>query len=485
MITTFIKIIDEICIMYFMQLTYKFTSKHTNAGKLESIRKLAKVYQSYYNIIASKSLHDLYKNGSLPKYLPVLDDFANKNFSEGYRQTCGSQVKSNISSLLSNIKNKIAHVITNSSLSNDTKIILHYVNKYHLWFQKSVKIRGTEVPQELMKLSRRLFKQYRGRTPKLRNIVMCLDSKVVKIEKSDNSFDYWIRLTTLNKHHPICLPIESYHYFENAVGALKKHVQIIVRNTIEYTFVKESEDKRLIVESDDNKIVGIDLGMVNLLASSSGNQYCQSLYNKLKYYDDIITRVTKRRQKNGFKNKSNKVDRLYCKVQNLIKNEVGRVLNRFLEKEKPDIVVMEDLTGLTRDTKSKLSKKMRRLLNNCGISKISKRIAIKQKRLGFRIVEVNRAYTSQECPICHNIDKENRKDQAHFKCIKCGYKRQADYVASVNIRNRRSIPGIGIHAPYRSVRGLIERHYMSINQSFGNRPKYRLAVASELLVVDS
>jgi len=144
---------------------------------------------------------------------------------------------------------------------------------------------------------------------------------------------------------------------------------------------------------------------------------------------------------------------------------------------------MEDLTGLTQDTTSnkKLSKKMRRLLNNCGISKIPKRMEIKQKRLGFRLESANRAYTSQECPICHNIDKENRKDQAHFECLRCGYKRNADYVASVNIRNRRSIPEVGIHAPYRSVRGLIERHYMSINQSFGNRPKYRLAVASELL----
>jgi putative transposase len=446
-----------------MNLTYKFTSKHTNAGKLESIRRLAKMYQSYYNILASKSLHDFYKNGSLPKYLSVLDDFANKNFSEGYKQTCGSQVKSNIDSLRSNIKNRITLAIINSSLSDDTKIILHYINKYRLWFHKSVKIRGTEVPQELMKLSRRLFKQYKGRIPKLRNIIMRLDAKVIKIEKSNNSFDYWIKLTTLDKGHPIHLPIESYHYFENAKGILKKHVQIIVKDTVEYCFVKESEDKELKAESDNDKIVGIDLGMVNLLASSSGNQYGQNLHNKLKRYDEIITRVTKRRQKNGLKNNSAKVDRLYSKVKNLIKNEVGRVLNRFLDREKPDIVVMEDLTGVTQHTTSnkKLSKKMRRMLNNCGMSKIPKRMEIKQKRLGFRLEAVNRAYTSQECPVCHNIDKENRKDQAHFECTQCGYKRNADYVASVNIRNRRSIPAIGIHAPYRSVRGLVERHYVT------------------------
>lgn len=59
-----------------MQLTYKFTSKHTNASKLESIRKLAKAYQSYYNIITSKSLRDFYKNSSLPKYIPVIESLS-------------------------------------------------------------------------------------------------------------------------------------------------------------------------------------------------------------------------------------------------------------------------------------------------------------------------------------------------------------------------------------------------------------------------
>jgi putative transposase len=340
-------------------------------------------------------------------------------------------------------------------------------------------MRGAEIPQELMKLSRRLFKQYRGRTPKLRNITMCLDAKVAQIEKSDNSFDYWIKLSTLNKGDPAYLPIESYHYYESACGTLKKQVQIIVKDTIEYGFVKESEDKELRPESEEDKIVGIDLGMVTLLASSSGNQYGQSLYNKLKHYDEIITRVTKCRQKNGLKNNSDKIDRLYSKVRNLIKNEVGRVLNRFLEKERPDIVVMEDLMGLTQDTKEnkRLSKKMRRLLNNCGVSKIPQRMDTKQKKKGFRLEKKNPACTSIECPKCHSIEKKSRKDQSHFECAVCGYKGNADYVGSVNIRDRRSIPEISIYTPHKSVRGIIERHYKSLGYSFCVRPKHRLAVA--------
>jgi putative transposase len=461
-----------------MNLTYKFSSDSTNAVKLTSIKQLAPVYQEYYNRLVSKSISDYYREGSLPKFLPVIENFSNENFSERYKQTCGKQVKSNIESLLSNTKNRIANAITNSSLDKDTKIILYYVNKYHLWFKKSVTLHGNEVPQELLKLSRRLFKQYKGNTPKLRNITMCLDTKIATIEKSNNSFDYWIKLSTLDKGNPIYLPIRSYDYFKNAAGVLQKQVQIIVKkDLIEYGFVKESKNKE---SKCKDKIVGIDLGMVVLLASSNGNQYGQRLYKQLQHYDKIITRATRKRQRNGLKNKSDKSDRLYSKVKNLIKNEVGRVLNRFLEKEKPDIVVMENLTGLTQNTKEnkKLSRKMRRLLNNCGISKIPKRLEIKSKRKGFGVDEENPAETSAECSICHYIDKKNRKDQAHFECLRCGYKRNADYVGSVNIRDRRSIPEIDIYTPYKAVRGLIEKHYLLIGQSFRHRPNYRPAVAS-------
>jgi putative transposase len=213
-----------------------------------------------------------------------------------------------------------------------------------------------------------------------------------------------------------------------------------------------------------------------LLASSEGNQYGRGLFKKLQHYDGIITRMSKIQNKQGLK-KSPKLNRLYSKVKNLIKNEVGRVLNRFLKKEKPDLILMEHLTGLTQNTAEdkKMSRKMRRLLNNCGMSKIPARLEIKSKRIGFRIKEVNPAYTSKECPVCHHIEKNNRKDQEHFKCIECGFKRNADYVGSINIRDRRSIPSVNIYTPYRSVPGLIGEYYSG--QSFSHRPNYRPAVA--------
>ena len=40
------------------------------------------------------------------------------------------------------------------------------------------------------------------------------------------------------------------------------------------------------------------------------------------------------------------------------------------------------------------------------------------------------------CPKCGCIEDENRPTQENFECIECGYKDNADFNATINIRNR-------------------------------------------------
>ena len=51
-------------------------------------------------------------------------------------------------------------------------------------------------------------------------------------------------------------------------------------------------------------------------------------------------------------------------------------------------------------------------------------------------MEVPPAYTSQSCPLCGNTTSENRKTQEKFCCTCCGYSANADFIASINIRNK-------------------------------------------------
>ena len=57
----------------------------------------------------------------------------------------------------------------------------------------------------------------------------------------------------------------------------------------------------------------------------------------------------------------------------------------------------------------------------------------KQMWRGGEVLAVNPRYTSQTCPECGHVAKDNRVQQALFSCVACGYTYHADVVAAKNI----------------------------------------------------
>ena len=55
---------------------------------------------------------------------------------------------------------------------------------------------------------------------------------------------------------------------------------------------------------------------------------------------------------------------------------------------------------------------------------------------GGMLLAVPPQNTSRTCPCCGLTSKENRKAQAQFECIGCGYKNNADVVGAINILER-------------------------------------------------
>lgn len=55
---------------------------------------------------------------------------------------------------------------------------------------------------------------------------------------------------------------------------------------------------------------------------------------------------------------------------------------------------------------------------------------------GIMVKKINPEYTSQMCSRCGYISVENRKTQAQFRCMACGYRRNADHNAAMNISKK-------------------------------------------------
>jgi IS605 OrfB family transposase len=113
--------------------------------------------------------------------------------------------------------------------------------------------------------------------------------------------------------------------------------------------------------------------------------------------------------------------------------EIARAVKEFINdiKNEKVLIVMEDLNILEFDR----GKKRNRYDSNWAKGKLLQKLQETLDWDGKKYKEVEPAYTSQECPICHNVDKKNRNGK-HFKCTYCGYESDADYVAALNIKAR-------------------------------------------------
>ncbi|MDQ3700987.1 MAG: transposase, partial [Chloroflexota bacterium] len=68
------------------------------------------------------------------------------------------------------------------------------------------------------------------------------------------------------------------------------------------------------------------------------------------------------------------------------------------------------------------------------------------------VYAVDPRHTSQTCPSCGLIDRRNRKTQATFRCIGCGFAGPADHVAATNIA-RRGVVVAGVNVNHPNVSG--------------------------------
>ncbi|CUB06963.1 RNA-guided endonuclease InsQ/TnpB family protein [Marinomonas fungiae] len=65
-----------------------------------------------------------------------------------------------------------------------------------------------------------------------------------------------------------------------------------------------------------------------------------------------------------------------------------------------------------------------------------RQLEYKQNWKGGLLIAVPAHYTSQTCPSCQHVAKENRTSQARFECVQCSYTNNADVVGAINVLER-------------------------------------------------
>ena len=385
--------------------------------------------------------------------------------SARYVQCCYDQAYETYSSWSALLSDKIKTFLGNSSLDNELiqgqpfLTTCYRINKNKLWYNNKPTLKWTydeennlvvpskqnptkvelEVPEEIMKFIRRLVKQARKliSLPDLSKVrTLKLDSRLASLEMSKNAHhvDFWLKLSTLNKGKPVYIPLKNNPYYKELLETGEKvdFTQICLRDK-KLTVSPILAHNKAPLRTNEEEL-GLDFGLVTMFTTSTGERHGIKTFIKLKIWDELLLARTKELQKEGKKLSSDPYYKaLQSKIKSFFKNEIGRILNK-LGKKGYAVFVVEKLDFRY----SNLSKKMNRLLTRTYRKVIKNKFVRLEEKYGIRTIEVNAAYTSQECSKCGYVSKENRKSQSRFACKCCNYKINADVNAARNIVKRRS-----------------------------------------------
>lgn len=279
-----------------------------------------------------------------------------------------------------------------------------------------------------------------------------ISTPIISYNKNDNSiFNVIISIGAMGENKET-LEIPS-KYSKQFHGELLKYQK--GKNT-SYTiaFNADTPEKIIIavdsereIVNDKNNAVGVDVNVKHNLFSLSNNR---TIDYEREFLNDYIKFLKKLDQKKLYiKNKVgrpqplNKRDTRFYKnwqvrMKDMLKRKCSELVNSIIAEGK-DHLVIEDLGQFAKSFAKNEEfedfkySRLVRLLNLADIKNILQSICDKNN---VQLTLVHAHYTSQTCPKCNFVSRENRKTQEIFQCVNCGHKDNADHNSSINIFNR-------------------------------------------------
>lgn len=434
----------------------------TNAKPYQTKNNYNRLFESCKQRYAKQLEKGQTPKQTLNEQLKVIETYAVQTpLSARYVQTCYRQTLEIHLSWLTKLEDMVRSFLVQSSMVDEFFLATCYrINKLHLWYHSSVELNWHQtkegdllvpskthkanvtlpISSDILFFMRKLIKRARKciRFPQLKRIkTLKLDENVAVLEASKNAthFDYFLKLSTLQKGKPIYLPLKRNPYLDDCLRKGERLPFVQVRLTDKTCTISAivSYDKASLRSSTES--IGLDFGMVAMFTTSDGERHGLSSFTKLKIWDEELLKLTKDLQQQSIKLSTNaRYVQLQRRIKSYFKNEICRILNK-LAKKNVGVFVVEKLDFRAAG----LSKRMNRLIGRTYRSFVKAKLARLEEQYGIQIIEVNPAYTSQECSRCHYVSKDNRKTQKDFVCQHCHFSCNADVNAGRVINQRRSL----------------------------------------------
>ena len=292
-------------------------------------------------------------------------------------------------------------------------------DKFGLAAQLAVRVIAKVV--ETYKADRRIFHEFSD----FGSIVY--DPRILSFKGVDE-----ISISTV--HGRIRIPITIGKYRDIPFGRIRGQCDLIRRNKVFYLMVAVDVPEEPPIKPKD--IIGVDMGIENVAVDSTGKYYSGDKVNEVRKSNaDLRSRLQSigtKSAKRHLKKFSGKENRFARNINHIVSKEIVQKA-----KGTSSAIAIENLSGIRMGTT--VRKGNRYTHNSWSFYQLRQFIEYKAKEAGIPVIVIDPRNTSRECPKCHSIDRRNRPERSLFRCISCGLEGEADFIASLNIRNRADV----------------------------------------------
>lgn len=250
------------------------------------------------------------------------------------------------------------------------------------------------------------------------------------------------------QNNRLYLPKIGWVRYRNSRAVIGKIKNITVSQKCGRFFVSIQTESECEITKHQGGEIGIDMGIIRFATLSNG-EYFKPI-NIFKNLKGKLAKLQKR-----FKNKTKfsknwqklktKIAKLHHKISNIRKNYLHQISSQISKNHA--IVYVEDLqiVNMSKSAKGNAEQHVKNVKQKSGLnraildqswSEFRRQLAYKLTWNGGVLFAVPPQNTSQTCPCCGYIAKENRQTQADFKCVECDYQNNADVVGAINILKR-------------------------------------------------
>jgi putative transposase len=243
----------------------------------------------------------------------------------------------------------------------------------------------------------------------------------------------------------VILPKLGWVRYRNSREVLGVVKNVTVSNRSGKWFVSIQTERKVEQPVAHGDAVGIDMGVVRFATLSDGTVY-PSINIFKRYAADLrkAQQAMSRKKKfsNNWKKARSRVQELHVRIANARRDYLHKTSTTISNNHA--MVVVEDLqvSSMSRSAAGSVEQPGRNVRAKSGLNRsildqgwaeFRRQLEYKMLWVGGLLLAVPPQNTSSTCPRCGHVSKENRKSQAVFACVECGFNQNADLVGAINV----------------------------------------------------